>query len=272
MSRLRAALIGHPVAHSLSPALHRAAGAACGIAVDYDLIDVPPGGVAAAVARLRGAGLAGVNITAPHKAEAAACADRLTPAARAIGVVNTLVFGAELLGDNTDGPGFRAALHPATVSAPPRAVVLGAGGSARAVVWALLDIGCPRVDVLNRTEARARRLCAAFGSPRLRPGPLADAAARMAGAGLLVDSLPDGAAAALGLPFEALAADARIHGLDYGHRADPLRAAVGGRRPFVDGLSMLAWQGVVAFERWTGVRPPIQPVLDALGMAADAAD
>ncbi len=273
---LRAALIGHPVGHSVSPALHRAAGAACGIAVEYDLVDVPPGAVAAAVSRLRARGLNGINITAPHKAEALASADRLTATARAIGVVNTLVFGPDgVVGDNTDGPGFRAALEAGRRDPAKRsAILLGAGGAARAVAWALLAAGFQRVDVLNRTAQRAADLCVALdnGTGRLHPGPLTDASRRMAGADLLVDSLPGGAAVGLGLPFDVLDPAAQIISLDYGRRADPLRRAVDRRRVFGDGLPMLAWQGVFAFARWTGVTPPIRPVLDALRLAADAPD
>lgn len=266
---LRAALIGHPVRHSLSPTLHQAAGAACGVAVDYRLIDVPPGGVAEAIARLRAAGLRGINVTAPHKAEATACADRLTDAARAIGVVNTLAFDPDgVLGDNTDGPGFSAALGALP---GPRAAVIGAGGAARAVVWALLDAGAARIDVLNRDPERARALCDALDPARARPGPLA-ATARLAGADLLVVAIPNAGSAALALPFDALAPHARIVGLDYGRRAEPLRRAVGGIRPFSDGLGMLAWQGVLAFARWTGREPPIGPVREALAVAAATAD
>lgn len=269
-TRLRAALIGHPVAHSLSPTLHRAAGAACGIPVDYGLVDVEPGAVVAAVGRLRADGLHGINITAPHKAEALGAVDRLTPAAEAIGVVNTLVFGPDgVLGDNTDGPGFGATLGAAEGE---RAIVLGAGGAARAVVWALLQAGCGRIDLLNRTPRRAEALCASLADGRLHPGPLAAAPALMTDADRLVDTLPGGAAVDLGLPFAALPAHARIHTLDYGQRADPLRRAVADRRPFEDGLAMLAWQGVFAFARWTGTTPAIRPVLDALKLAADASD
>lgn len=270
--RLRVALIGHPVRHSLSPTLHRAAGRACGIDVDYALVDVEPGRVAAAIEGLRSRGLRGVNITAPHKAEAMAAVDRLAPVAAAIGVVNTLVFGpGAVVGENTDGPGFRAAVAD-RCPAPRRALVLGAGGAARAVVWALLDLGCAQVDVLNRTPARADALCAASGDARLRPGALSDAGRRLAGCDLLVDTLPGGRAVGLDLPLDAMAPEGRVESLDYGRRAEPLRRFVGLRRPFGDGLAMLAWQGVFAFARWTGVQPPFAPVFDALEVAADPAD
>lgn len=263
---LRAGLVGHPVAHSLSPALHRAAGLSCGVAVEYALFDVMPGEVERRFAELRAAGLAGVNITAPHKGAAARWADALTPAARAVGACNTLVFGARVLGDNTDVEGFARALGPLP---GPRAVVLGAGGAARAVVWALLGAGIERVVVLNRTVARAEALRSALDDPRIHLAPAAEAARRLTSADLLVDCLPLAAAAPLEtLPFDRLAPTARIMTLRYGPAADALRRAVGDRRPFDDGLAMLAWQGIAAFTRWTGRIPAPEAVLEALRVAA----
>lgn len=261
ITRLRAGLIGHPVAHSLSPVLHRAAGQSCGIEVEYGLFDVSPADVEARLVSLRAAGLAGVNVTAPHKLAAAQFADALTPAARAVGVCNTLVFGATVLGDNTDVEGFARALGPLP---GPRAAVFGAGGAARAVVQALLDAGIERVAVVNRTTERAAALRDAFADPRVE---VADRDAAIADADLLVDCLPS-PAALLALPFDRLAPAARIVTLRYGSGAEPLRRAVGDRRPFDDGLAMLAWQGIAAFARWTGQIPAPGAVLDALRVAA----
>lgn len=262
-ARLRAGLIGSPVAHSLSPVLHRAAGRSCGVAVEYGLFDVPPSEVEARLAALREAGLAGVNVTAPHKLAAARFAEVLTPAARAVGVCNTLVFGDAVVGDNTDVEGFARALGPLP---GPRAVVFGAGGAARAVVRALLDGGVEQIAVVNRTVARAESLRDAFADRRIlvAPGEAADA---LASADLLVDCLPS-PAALTALPFDRLAADARIVTLRYGSAAEPLRRAVGDRRPFDDGLAMLAWQGIAAFTRWTGRIPTPDAVLAALRVAA----
>lgn len=263
--RLRAGLIGHPVAHSLSPPLHHAAGASCGVDVDYELYDTRPDAVGATLSALRAAGLDGVNVTAPHKAAAAAWVDTLTPAARAVGVVNTIVFdgpGGRTVGDNTDVEGFARAVGPLP---GPRAVVLGAGGAARAVVRALLDAGAV-VVVANRTVERAAALCA--GLSDAQPAPLSAAPAAMEGADLLVDTVSEPAVAAA-LPFDALAPGARVMTLRYDRSVDPLRAAIAGRRPLTDGLPMLAWQGIAAFERWTDRTPVPEAVFEALRLAAD---
>lgn len=263
--RLRAGLIGHPVAHSLSPHLHRAAGASCGVDVDYRLYDTAPGAVISTLNALRAAGLDGVNVTAPHKAAAAEWVDALTPAARAVGVVNTIVFdgpGGRTLGDNTDVEGFARAVGPLP---GPRAVVLGAGGAARAVVRALLDAGA-EVMVANRTVERAAALC--DGLDGARPVPLSAASSEMAGADLLVDAISTPLVAAA-LPFDALAPGARVVTLRYGRSVDSLRAAIAGRRPLTDGLPMLAWQGIAAFERWIDRAPVPAAVFEALRLAAD---
>ncbi|MEZ4434293.1 MAG: NAD(P)-binding domain-containing protein [bacterium] len=271
MTTLRAGLIGRPVAHSFSPTLHRAAGESCGVAVDYRLYDTAPEDVADRLDALRAAGLDGVNITAPHKAAAAAWVERvgaLTPAARAVGVVNTVVFGAPApIGDNTDVEGFAHALGPVLER---RALLVGAGGAARAVARALLDAGV-EVTVVNRTPARAEALRAAMGddAARVTARGLDAAADAVAGVELVVDALPTPAIAAA-LPFEATAPGARIVTLRYGPSVEPLRAAVRGRRPFDDGLAMLAWQGIAAFRRWTAREPVPEAVLDALRVAASA--
>lgn len=139
------ALFGHPVGHSRSADLFRALGAAGGPVVDYQTFDIPPAGLPAAVARLAAGEFQGANVTVPHKLAAAALADELDPAARAIGAVNVLVprVGGGIYGANTDARGFFDALlaeRRATerlVGAPARVAILGAGGAARAVAWAL---------------------------------------------------------------------------------------------------------------------------------------
>lgn len=267
--RLRAGLIGQPVAHSLSPPLHRAAGESCGVEVDYRLYATAPDAVDSTLDMLRCAGLDGVNVTAPHKEAAAAWVDALTPVARALGAVNTIIFGGpdgRALGDNTDVEGFARAIDPLPGR---RALVLGAGGAARAVVWALLDAGA-EVTVANRSVERAAALCnrlAADGGARAQPASLSEAPDVMVGVDLLVDALPTPAVAAA-LPFDAMAGGARVMTLRYGPSVDPLRAAVGGRRPLRDGLAMLAWQGIAAFERWTGRAPVPAAVFEALRLAA----
>lgn len=269
---LRAGLIGHPVAHSLSPALHTAAGRACGVQVEYTLHDVVPGEVGEQIDALRAAGLQGINATAPHKAAAYARAEVLTPAARAVGAVNTLIFGEQVVGDNTDVEGFARALGPPP---GPRAVLIGAGGAARAVVYALQRADVESITVLNRRLNRAEQLVGELDDGRalLIAKPLSEAQGAIRGADLLVDCLPPSAAEVVaGLPFDVLSPTARIMTLVYGRNAARLRAAVGRMRAFDDGLGMLAWQGLAAFERWTGRRPPFGPVRDALAMAAARPD
>ncbi len=146
----RYGVVGWPVSHSRSPAMHRALG------LDYQLLPVPPDRAEAVLRALPASGFAGVNVTIPHKAAALAVADEASDAATAIGAANTLIYRADgtIYADNTDAPGLLATLE----GRPQRtAVVLGAGGSARAVVWALVSVGC-EVRVWNRTLARAEEL------------------------------------------------------------------------------------------------------------------
>lgn len=152
-----AAVIGQPVAHSLSPAIHRAAFAAAGVEWSYEAFEVAAGDGAAAVAAMRTLGLGGLSVTMPHKADVAAAVDRLDDAAAALGVVNTVSWdGEELVGSSTDGDGFVASLLDADVAVADRRVaVLGAGGAARSVIDALARAGVSRVVVVNRSADRA---------------------------------------------------------------------------------------------------------------------
>ncbi len=256
---MKLGLIGHPVAHSRSPALHAAAGTACGIQVEYQLYDTPRGQVAERFAGLRAAGLRGFNVTAPHKARAfELCAGR-SPAAEAVAAVNTVVFEADgAFGDNTDVEGFRRALGQ-----PPgeRAMVLGAGGAARAVLFALSNLGI-EARVFNRSVERARER---LGEDHT-VSPLEAVPGHLAETDLLVNCLSRGAAAwVAGLRFEALPAHALVFDLNYGAAAAPVLEAVRrAERRAMGGLEMLAWQGIAAFERWTGAQPPLAAVLAAL--------
>ena len=170
-------LIGWPVSHSVSPAMHNAAFAALGLDWAYVPLPVNPAGragdaaVAAAVRGLAALGLRGANVTIPHKQAVMAAVDSLTPAAAAIGAVNTLVVGEEgtLIGDNTDAPGFVADLRAHGVEpAGGHGLVLGAGGSARAIVYGLAEAGAAAITVLNRTPERAQALALAAQGRRYR--------------------------------------------------------------------------------------------------------
>jgi shikimate dehydrogenase len=162
-----AAVIGSPVRHSLSPALHNAAFAAAGVDWVYTAFEVAPGQAGAALAAMRALGLGGLSVTMPHKDDIAAAVDVLSPAARALRTANTVVRGADgrLEGHSTDGEGFVASLREAGVDPSGAAVaVLGAGGAARAVIDALARAGAASVAVVNRTPAKAAVAAALAGS------------------------------------------------------------------------------------------------------------
>src|SRR3954447_6500081 len=182
---MRFGVLGWPVAHSRSPAMFRALG------VDYQKLPVPPELFDETVRALGAAGFLGANVTVPHKEAALALATEATEAARAIGAANTLSFGANgaIAADNTDAPGLLAAL-PEPV-AGRRAVVLGAGGSARAAVHALLGAGASDVAVVNRTRERADALVAALGGRVSDEVPEADLLVNCTAVGLHdADALP----------------------------------------------------------------------------------
>jgi shikimate dehydrogenase len=255
-----ACVIGDPVEHSRSPQMHNAASQALGLDRIYVALRVAPADLAAAVRGLRALGPDGVNVTLPHKAGAVALCDELGPEARDAGAVNTLSFPAEggVRGDLTDGLGLLAALP----EVPERAVVLGAGGSARAAGAALLRAGTRRLTVVARRPESADRLADALAE--LVPGAEVDAAAVVPGGrgGLLVHCTPVGGIAALKqLPVPADVIERMDAVADFAYRADGLPtpladAAMAAGLPVVDGLELLVRQGALSFQRWTGIEPP----------------
>ncbi|HTU98175.1 MAG TPA: shikimate dehydrogenase [Solirubrobacteraceae bacterium] len=249
--RRRLGVVGWPVAHSRSPAIQNAALAAAGLAGwRYQLLPVAPELFDETVPALPAAGFAGVNVTIPHKQAALALAGTASPQARAIGAANTLVFGAagEIAADNTDAPALIASLPFAPGGRT--ALVLGAGGSARAAVWALLDAGAAEVSVWNRTAARARALAAELGATvAQRPRP-ADLLVNCTAVGL------DGSD-----PFDRLPVSPGDLGR-YGCVVDLVYTGAGtvliqrAREqglPAVDGSELLIGQGALSFEIFTGV-------------------
>jgi shikimate dehydrogenase len=256
-----ACVIGDPVEHSRSPHMHNAASQALGLDRVYVALRVPPNDLAAAVRGLRALGLDGVNITLPHKAGAVALCDELGPEARDAGAVNTLSFPAEggVRGDLTDGLGLLAAL----TEVPERAVVLGAGGSARAAGAALLRAGTRRLTVVARRLESADRLADALAE--LVTGAEIDAAAAVPDGqgGLLVHCTPVGGIAALKqLPVPADVIERMDAVADFAYRADgsptPLaEVALAAGLPVVDGLELLVRQGALSFALWTGMEPPL---------------
>ena len=268
----RVVLLAHPAGHSVSPAMQRAAFAATGLDATYDAVDVPPSRLAAAVAALRHEPWWGANVTVPHKTAVVPWLDDLSPAARRLGAVNTIVRrGDRLFGDNTDLPGFARALDALRLPlAGARAVVLGAGGAARAVVVALADAGA-RLALHNRGAARARALATDLGLSGV--DLLDDDALRAAVAAcdLLVQTTTVGMAGGppgSPLPPAVLPAAGAVVDLVYRPPRTPLLvAASAAGLPVQNGLPMLVWQGALSFEAWTGVAAPV----DAMGRAAEAA-
>jgi shikimate dehydrogenase len=256
-----ACVIGDPVEHSRSPRMHNAASGALGLDRVYVALRVAPADLAAAVHGLRALGLDGVNITLPHKAAAVALCDELGPEARDAGAVNTLSFpaGGGIRGDLTDGVGLLAALS----EVPERAVVLGAGGSARAAGAALLRAGTRHVTVVARRVDTADRLADALAE--VVAGAQVDAAASVPDGtgGLLVHCTPVGGLAALKqLPVPADVIERMDAVADFAYRADgsqtPLaEIARAAGLPVVDGLELLVRQGALSFARWTGIEPPL---------------
>ena len=263
-------VIGWPIEHSVSPAMHNAAFRALGLDWCYLPFAVPPAHVADALASVRGLGLRGINVTVPHKQAVSALVDELTPEARAIGAVNTvLVRGERLVGHNTDAAGFLRALREAGFAPEGcSALVLGAGGAARAAVYALARVGA-RVVLLNRTPQRADALVADLRAvvkgARLEAGGLdAQTAQQEASRCQLVVN-----ATSLGMwpqvetspwPEEvAFPAGVLLFDLVYNPRQTRfVRLARESGARAVDGLRMLVHQGAEAFALWTGAAPPVE--------------
>ncbi len=257
-----AGVLGWPVRHSRSPVMHEAGYAALGLSDwRYQLLPVAPELFEETVRALPGAGFVGANVTIPHKEAALALADSATPRARAIGAANTLTFAdGRIDADNTDAPGLIDALprDPAGM----RALVLGAGGSARAAVWALREAGAADVMVWNRTRARAERLCSDVGGRVVETPEAADLLVNTTSVGLRADQDPF---KELPLDADELSGYPCFVDLVYGTRPTALVAAArAGGAEVVDGLEVLVRQGARSFERWTGQRAP----LDVLRAAA----
>ena len=263
-----AAVIGSPVRHSRSPLLANAAFQAAGLDWAFVAFEVAPGKAGEAVAAMRTLGLGGLMVTMPHKADVMAHLDRLTPAAEALGAVNSIAWeGDELVGDNTDGPGLVASLRADSHLDPAglRCVVLGAGGAARSVIWALGDAGAAEVAVVNRTEDRAA-VAAALAGEVGRVGHEHD----ISQADLVVNATSVGMGAAEGsdgpVPLDPrlLGPAQTVVDLVYLPLETPLlrAAAACGARP-VDGLGMLVHQAALSIARWTGQVPDVEAMARA---------
>jgi shikimate dehydrogenase len=252
--RVRLGVVGWPVAHSRSPAIHNAALAATGATGwRYQLLPIPPELFAETTSALWQAGFRGVNVTIPHKEAALGLADSATPSARAIGAANLLLFEDDgaIPADNTDAPALIGALRRPMRGAT--ALILGAGGSARAAVWALIDAGAAAVWVWNRTPERAEALCAELGGEPVSAAVTADVLVNCTAVGL------DGSGGLDGLPIgpEQLSGYGCVIDLVYASAPTGLIAAARQAGiPTVDGLELLVGQGALSFELFTGRAAP----------------
>lgn len=261
-----AAVIGRPIRHSLSPAIHNAAFAAAGADWVFLALEVPEGEGGAAVRAMRTLGIGGLSVTMPHKAAAYDAVDEATVVAAELGAVNCVFWrGDRLVGDNTDGAGFIDAIarDPGVDVAGLRCVVVGAGGAGRAIVRALAGAGAADVAVLNRSPQPAVAAAALAGRVG-RVGGAPD----VAGADLVVNatSLGMGLGADEPLPVDpgALHSGQVVADLVYQPLVTPLLAAARSRgAQAVGGLGMLVHQAAHAFGRWTGAEAPVQAMLAA---------
>ena len=260
-SRL-AGIMGWPVTHSRSPALHNFWLEEHGIDGVYVPLPVRPEQLAMALRALPALGFRGCNLTIPHKQEAVSVVDRVEPLARRIGAVNTIIVGPDgsLEGRNTDAFGFRESLRDSVPDWDPAgtlAVVLGAGGAARAVVAALVEARAKEIRLVNRTEARAEALAAELATPTTRIGvhPWTERDSALADAGLLVNTTSLGMAdePALDLDLAQLPRSAIVVDIVYVPLETALLATARERgHRTVDGLGMLLHQGRPGFEAWFG--------------------
>ncbi|MDV4144662.1 shikimate dehydrogenase [Shimia sp. FJ5] len=258
-----AAVIGHPIAHSKSPRLHGYWLRKYGIEGHYLPMDVAPDDLGAVIDALPKMGFVGANVTIPHKEAIMSLVDELSEGAKAIGAVNTLVFkDGKVLGDNTDGYGFIENLRqgaPEWQAEAGPAMVLGAGGAARAIVYSLLRAGVPEILLTNRTKERADVLRADFGD-RIRVVDWETAEGALAEAATLVNTTSLGmlGKAPLEVSLAALASTATVTDIVYTPlETDLLRNAKEKGCPTVDGLGMLLHQAVPGFEAWFGTRPEV---------------
>ena len=268
-----AAVIGDPVAHSLSPALHNAAFAALGLDWVYLAFHVRAGEARTAIKGARALGIDGLNVTMPHKSDAARAVDRLSPTAKALGAVNTVVLEHDrLFGDSTDGDGFVSALRvdEGVDPAGRRFLVLGAGGAARAVVRAVAEAGAAEVVVVARRAERGGS-CAKLAGSVGRTGSADEAAT----ADVIVNATPIGMGEIVAmdgspqLPVdpERLAPGQLVVDLVYDPLVTPLVAAARAKGvTAVNGIGMLIHQAARSFRLWTGEEAPLE-VMSAAALA-----
>ncbi len=266
---IKSGVIGWPVGHSLSPRLHGYWLDQYAIDGTYEALPVQPENLRAAIQGFRDDGYGGLNVTVPHKETVMDCLDDISQGARRMGAVNTIVFeDGAAKGSNTDGFGFMENLkagHPGFDAAAGPAVVLGAGGAARAVVCALIDAGASHIILANRTRERAEKLAADLSGPITvidwdrRTDALEDAA-------LVVNTTTLGMTgkAALDLSLDKLPESALVTDIVYAPLQTGLLVAARARgNPVVDGIGMLLHQARPGFMAWFGVDPQVSDGLRA---------
>ena len=256
-------LIGWPVEHSRSPRMHNAAFAALGLDRRYILLPTPPDQLEGAISRVRSGELSGANVTIPHKQAVMPCLDEIDPVAQTIGAVNTIVRrGERLIGYNTDALGFKRALLETGIAVKDQpCAMLGAGGAARAVAYALQELGA-QITVYARDVDKARRLtteaCSLTELRRIDPATK-----------LIVNTTPVGQSPNVAaspwpddvplpvntLIFDLISNPARTRLMQQAEQAG-LRA--------INGWSMLVYQGAAAFELWTGIEPGVEVMMQAI--------
>jgi shikimate dehydrogenase len=266
----RAGVVGWPVAHSRSPTIHGYWLKEFGLPGSYERFAVRPGEFRPFASRIGRDELVGANVTAPHKEAAYRSCDRRTPVVDALGAVNTLWRQDGLLwGDNTDVAGFLANMDdsaPGWAGRANLAVVIGAGGAARAVIYALKSRGFERIAVVNRTRDRAEALAAHFGGPTVAAS-WADLRAESQEADLLVNTSVLGMAGQppLAVDLSPLPDRAVVADIVYVPVRTPLIESARARRlRAVEGLGMLLHQAAPGFARWFGAQPTVTPALRAL--------
>ena len=260
----RAAVIGNPISHSLSPTLHSYWLKRYGIEGEYTALKVTEDALETTLRDLPGQGFIGANVTIPHKVHVMQFADQITDRATLIGAANTLIFknDGRIFADNTDGYGFMANLRQGAPEWDPKAgpaAIFGAGGAARAIIVALADAGVPEIIIANRTRAKAEALRADFGA-RVSVVDWVQADKMLEDANTVINTTSLGMVGAqdFKVSLDALSPRAVVTDIVYNPLQTPflLSAAEKGCTT-VDGLGMLLHQGVPGFERWFGQRPEV---------------
>lgn len=270
----RAAVIGNPISHSLSPKLHSYWLNRYDIEGEYIALKVTEDALERTLQELPGQGFIGANVTIPHKVSVMQFADKITDRATLIGAANTLIFKEDgrIFADNTDGYGFMANLRQGAPDWDPKAgpaAIFGAGGAARAIIVALADAGVPEIIIANRTRAKAEALRADFGA-RVTVVDWVQADQMLEGANTVINTTSLGMVGAhdFKVSLDALSARSVVTDIVYNPLQTPfLKAAAEKGCTTVDGLGMLLHQGVPGFERWFGRRPEVDDATRAAVLA-----